>query len=431
MKRELTEDETMADAKTAGVIDAFHLKMVSVSSLATSQLPHAQENQQRERKALHHELADVINQLENSKNVRDQAHALNAIQDITRKSRILSISHEEMLSRIIFIFIFSVFDAYLKDLLRELYSRSPKLLLGLEHRQLTLKDILQCSQNEIITSVIEIHLDGLLRESYPEVFKRLATDFKLTTLTKFDSWKRFIEHSQRRNLLTHCDGIVNSEYLKKCGDAGCLIPSDVVVGFKLDVSYEYLKEAINVVTEVGLKIGQVLWRASCGGVSIWSADCHLGNLMFECLKLENWSLTLRLGELGRELEAREKELPFREEKILRIITLNHAQAAKWSGDANSSRKLLDSVDWSGSINEFQLAVAVLREEYDEAAALMRKIGRESDLCPIHGYTGWPIFREFRVTPQFSAAFESIYGVAFEVEVRRQASEGEFSQTVSE
>jgi hypothetical protein len=53
---------------------------------------------------------------------------------------------------------------------------------------------------------------------------------------------------------------------------------------------------------------------------------------------------------------------------------------------------------------------------------MKKIGPEGELTKIDGYLNWPIFREFRSTPQFSSAFLSIFGVAFEVEVRKSAEE---------
>lgn len=35
-------------------------------------------------------------------------------------------------------------------------------------------------------------------------------------LTEFPHWRRFVEAAQRRNLLTHCDGIVSEQYLSVC-----------------------------------------------------------------------------------------------------------------------------------------------------------------------------------------------------------------------
>ena len=143
--------------------------------------------------------------------------------------------------------------------------------------------------------------------------------------------------------------------------------------------------------------------------------------MFRLLKLEKWPLTIRLGEFGDVLAKRKTRQP-RKERSLRIIIINHAQAAKWSGDKATSMTILDAVDWSGSVPEFRLAVASLREEWDNAAALMKEVGGKSELFPPHGYVGWPVFREFRATPQFSEAFRSIFGVSFEEEVKKSGDE---------
>jgi hypothetical protein len=75
-------------------------------------------------------------------------------------------------------------------------------------------------------------------------------------------------------------------------------------------------------------------------------------------------------------------------------------------------KILGAEDWSGSFRDLRLGVEVLRGNYDEAAKLMREIGKIGELVREAGYRDWPVFREFRESPQFVAAFSEIYGKEF-------------------
>jgi len=283
--------------------------------------------------------------------------------------------------------------------------------MSLGGKQVQFSDVLSRTKQEIIDSLIERDLDALGRDSYTDIFETLRKRFSLESLTNFPSWKRFVEFSQRRNLLTHCEGQVSQQYQEVCKSVGCEKESKTPIGTKLEISEEYLLGAIDVVTEVAVKLGQTLWRKACKK-SIHSADDHLGNAMFELLKREKWDIVLCLGEYGHVI-ASLKGLPVRHESSTRIILLNHAQAAKWSGDNVKSVAILGSVDWSGSIPEFQMAVDSLLGNWDNAAELMKRVGGTSKIFPPHGYVGWPIFREFRTTAQFSSAFESIFGVTFD------------------
>lgn len=250
-------------------------------------------------------------------------------------------------------------------------------------------------------------------------FEKLAQRFEVGTLKNFGSWAKFVECSQRRNVITHCDGIASRQYVDICKSQGVKFIEPVVVGQKLSISQEYLSDAIEIVTEVGLKLGQVLWRSSKDH-SIQAADWHLGQTIFELLKREEWQLALRMGEFGQECSKRSQRQP-RNERAAKIILVNHAQAAKWSGDNVTAMAIINGFDWSGSGLEFRLAVECLNDDWDGAAATMAQIGPSSEDMPVHGYVGWPIFRVFRTTDQFSSTFRNIFGVEFTEKVQ-EASE---------
>ena len=78
-------------------------------------------------------------------------------------------------------------------------------------------------------------------------------------------------------------------------------------------------------------------------------------------------------------------------------------------------ELLDAVDWSPLSHKFQLAAAVLRDDFDLAAELMKRIGPSGEVQK-HDYADWPLFREFRKADLFERAYQEVFGDAFVSEI---------------
>jgi hypothetical protein len=57
-----------------------------------------------------------------------------------------------------------------------------------------------------------------------------------------------------------------------------------------------------------------------------------------------------------------------------VDTINLAQAYKWNCNQAKTLEVLASEDWSGVSDEFSLAVAVLKDKFDEATSVMMKMG---------------------------------------------------------
>jgi hypothetical protein len=105
----------------------------------------------------------------------------------------------------LFLSLFAAYDAFVGDLMRALYVRKPALF-GAINKELSFKDVLDAeSLDTLKEKVLEDEIEGLRRKSYSEQFSVLEKRFDISTLTKLDSWPAFLECSQRRNLLTHCD----------------------------------------------------------------------------------------------------------------------------------------------------------------------------------------------------------------------------------
>ena len=96
--------------------------------------------------------------------------------------------------------------------------------------------------------------------------------------------------------------------------------------------------------------------------------------------------------------------------------INLAIAFKFNGDDTACRQLLEKNDWSATIAEFKLAVAVLHDDFDKAGKWMKQIGKSGEILNEDAYHTWPLFRDFRASPQFLAAYESVYGYQFRQEL---------------
>lgn len=406
-KQEITE-------RPCEVIDAFRRRIRGVRICALEVVPKAKEVQKETVASSCATMAKCASRL-GDKNPRVQAEAITSFLRESSKTTLHNETPYDLL--IIQSFLksaFSSFDAYVADLLRVLYRLNPSMLRKID-KQVGILDLLDASTVESARELlIEKDIESLLRESYPSQFEQLAKRFEIGTLIDFPNWKKFVESSQRRNLITHREGKVNTQYLVVCKRYGVNIPPDIRVGSVLDVSLDYLCESLDVIYEVGFKLGQVLWRKS-SRTGNEDADIHLISGIVEILKREDWAIARSMSEFAVTCTKPQNE---RNKKMMQV---NHAQALIWEGKKQEALSFLNEHDWTVAIRDLRLAVSVLREEFDDAAELMKQIGRKGEIVNCQGYVDWPIFREFRKTTQFRQAFQEVFGVAFEDEAKKLES----------
>ena len=165
------------------------------------------------------------------------------------------------------------------------------------------------------------------------------------TLTKFNSWSRFIENTQRRNLFTHCDGIISEQYLNICKDIGYKEAIDFNVGDQLDIGADYFLEACERTIEVSVMLGQTLWRKLFPD-EIEDADNQLHRLIFDFLHMEHWGSAIKLSKFALNLPELSSD------QINRINIVNYAIALRGSGKSSAAVNVLNKADWSASTYDF-------------------------------------------------------------------------------
>jgi hypothetical protein len=178
------------------------------------------------------------------------------------------------------------------------------------------------------------------------------------------------------------------------------------------VSRQYFETAHECLFEIGVKLAQVLWR-KLKADDLELADGNLLSVGYELLEEGRYRLARCLLDFSTEtLKKHAKE----EHRLSMII--NRAQAYKWSGDDTTARKIISDVDWSATALKFQMAQAVLLDDFKQAIEVMTKIGTDPAVSKM-AYREWPLFKEIRKIADFSMTFEQIFGEPLNV-VRRDA-----------
>lgn len=312
----------------------------------------------------------------------------------------------------LFLRLFAAFDTFIGNLVAVLFERKPDLFFKLGG-EVKIAVVLKTSDFDAFKrAILNDYIDSLHRSSYSEQFRTLEKLSDISTLTGFANWSQFVEVAQRRNLFAHCDGVVSEQYTNACRNASLSVKAKV--GERLTLDDPYILNTSRLLMEVALKLAQTLWRKLLPS-ELSTADAHLHEVGYQALQLQEWEWAAKLGEFASGLPRHANEI----ERLIALI--NQAIAVKHLAGVEATSKLLDSVDWSATAMEFKLAVAVLLERYDEAAALMRRIGPKGEILEEHSYHTWPLFREFRGTPEFLDAYQAIYGYAFAQDLKPDTS----------
>lgn len=343
------------------------------------------------------------------------------LDSMRRVDRAIRRDRAVVLRRSLFLGLFSAFDTFTGDLISALFGLKPQLFSSLGV-SIPVGDVLACrSIDELKASILYDYVETFRRKSYIEQFETLEKLFDLK-LRLFKRWPDYVEATQRRNLIAHCGGVVSEQYTAICARESVDLDG-VEIGARLNLTTGYISSVCRLVAEVALMLGQTLWR-KVRPDELALADKHLHSVAYDALQFEEWEWSAIVSDfaLNQRVTANEQS------KLIALINL--AIALKSSGVGQRGATLLNEVDWSAKRLEFKLAVAVLRDDFSSAADLMLQIGKKTDLLEESSYHDWPLFREFRGTPEFLRAFEDVYGRSFTREVQKEAEKTEAAVTAA-
>lgn len=330
--------------------------------------------------------------------------------------RIKNSNVPETIEKALFLNLFSDFDTLIGDLICCLFNSNPELYKGLG-KQISVCDILSFdSFDELKEKVLTDEVETIRRKSYVEQFAELEKIFSVS-LVKFKNWPSFVELSQRRNILMHCNGVVSEQYLKICKKEGCDFKGKVNLGDELKLGSDYMEHAFNLMAEVATKLGQTLWRKT-QPTEIAMADEQLGCVIYDYLHEKEYKKAISLGEFSMGLPKVSSD--FRS----KINIINLVIAYKMSGDKSKAKSVLETIDWSACLDDFKLAYAVLSDNFDDAKRIMLKIKGSGEIIKESSYHNFPLFFEFRESRQFLEAYEEAFGYSFASELIRKSEDKE-------
>jgi hypothetical protein len=297
----------------------------------------------------------------------------------------------------------SQYDSFLGGLLRACFRLRPELL-NASDRTLTLKELQGFESIDAAREfIVEQEVETVIRKSHVEQFEWMENRFSVKLRAGLDVWPTFVEVTERRNLLVHSGGIISPHYLSVCRQHGANCEALGAVGTELTISRAYLISAYESLVEIGVKLAHVLWRKLARTPEeIADADNRLNLLCLDLMTEGRNGLARRLLDFSTCVL---KKWSTEANRLLFVV--NRAQACKWQNDEAACQKILKEEDWSAVGDKLSLGVAVLKGNLAEAVSLMRKTANLPDM-PREAYRAWPIFKEFRRTPEFTIAYREIF-----------------------
>lgn len=298
----------------------------------------------------------------------------------------------------------SEYDSFLGQLITQILRFKPEIIDS-KDKSISLSDLVSLGSIEAARDkIFAKEVESILRSSHAEQFSWMERVFDIPLTKGLESWPRFIELTERRNLFVHCDGIVSEQYLNVCGKHKVDVDPEVIAGKKLQAEKNYLKQSYEVLYEIGIKLSQVLWR-KLSPSDLERAESSLSHFTYELLIEENYKLAKNLLDFACCTLKK-----WGSEGSRLVYVVNRALAYKFAGDNDTCQKILNSEDWSACGDNYKLCVAVLKDDFEKAKALMLRIGSGGSVTEVD-YAEWPCFKEFRSSDEFISTFTEVFGSA--------------------
>jgi len=305
----------------------------------------------------------------------------------------------------LFVSLISQYDAFLNRLLQAVYEIKPEILNNSE-RNLTFSQLVDFKTVENARDyIVEKEIDTVLRKSHSEQFDYLESRLGLKLRVNLPIWEKFIEITERRNLLVHCDGIVSNQYLKNCADNKCKTEK-LKVGDSLIISPEYFFDSYNTLYELAVKMAHTIWRKLLIS-DLKEADRKLNDICYQLLN----SGSYKLADILLSFSYKQKK--HFDESLKNVFIINAALSKYLQKEKTECKKILKSKDWSASSDDYKLANEVLLEKYDKVYELMKKIGDNGNIDKTD-YREWPIFTDIRKKKEFQDTYKAIFGEEYAV-----------------
>jgi Asp-tRNA(Asn)/Glu-tRNA(Gln) amidotransferase C subunit len=302
-------------------------------------------------------------------------------------------NQKELLFKNSLISLLSSVEWFYSQILHFHYDKFPDSA-GIKKKTLTLEELkLFNNFKDAENYLIDEKIESILRASFKEWLDVLRSELslKMTYLTDFED--ELIEIYQRRNILVHNGGTVNSIYLSKVKEK---YKKGIQIGDKMSVSEEYLERAISLLHTTFTLIACELWKKLEPNEE---ERCKvIMELGYEYLKKGMWDIS----EISSLFLCTDKKMPIASRTAAQ---LNFWLSKKRSGKFEDVKKEVEDEDFSDKAKVFQAALHSLREETDAFFFLLPQIIKTEELEPKE-LMEFPIFSSMREKEEFKLFIEN-------------------------
>lgn len=296
--------------------------------------------------------------------VKDNPNKENRLIEFLRMIFEPQATHGVILRRSAFVLIASFFETYLVDLLSAYFTINP-------NSSLSQKDV---KEGNFPSRIKLLKQTGVSFSQFVDLEKSLD------------------EIIRRRNKFVHNDGIIDQSYL----NVATVLNPNMIPGRRLRISQTYLIESIETVYVLAYLIFQKCWR-TWGKEKNPKADEHYGNILYTLLKQNR-------NRAASDLAGRRNNFIIRR-KERQLITVNQAIALREMGEVVEAKKLLRAEIRMPASPAIELALHILRENYDSAYILMTHLLNQNPRERL--WSEWPLFRPVASDPRFIPLLERI------------------------
>lgn len=253
----------------------------------------------------------------------------NAMKEINlQKGQINMLYQNSLINLIVF------FELLISRVLHTHITKFPEIM-SIKDKTLSLEDIRKLGSFEDAEKyLIDQEVEGIMYGSLDKWYKYLTDKVKIT-ISYFQKNKELIsEIFQRRNIVVHNDGIVNSIYFK---NVNVDLRKDISLGDKINVDREYINKSISIIENVGILILLEMWRKAEK-----KSQERVDEIMGEGYTLmldEDWSLAANLYDFcSNEISISA------EDKLMSKV--NYWLCMKRSGQYEILKKEIEEADFS-------------------------------------------------------------------------------------
>ena len=293
-------------------------------------------------------------------------------------------SHSGILYQNSLISLVSAGEWFFSQILHSQFDQYPNSA-GIADKTLKLSDLQSFENMEDAQQyLIEQKVEDVLRGSFEEWISFLKNQFKLE-MGYIEKWQnKLVEIIQRRNLLVHNGGNINSIYRRKVVPELQLCNSKDAP-LKLSVSEEYLTESINVFEKSFVLIAAELWKKQKPNDG---NRCRILNeLAYKHLLSERWDIAESFSLFVKS----DKQTP----EITRLTGLiNYWQSVKWQGRFEEVQKDVEQEDLSAKQEIFRLSRFALLDDEGQFFQLLPQVLKNGRIT-VEDFHTWPLFRNMR------------------------------------